>query len=89
MNKRQAGYGMAEYILGVGILVGILFVPIPTAPFNGVSLSQFLVNAVKTEHSAYIYAASLPYLPELPNVPKKKEKFIKKTKESKLPVFDI
>jgi len=74
MNKRQAGYGMAEYILGVGILVSTLFVPIPAAPFKGVSLSQFLINAVKTEHSAYIYAASLPYLPELPDAPKKKDK---------------
>jgi len=60
MNRKNSGYGIIEYILGVGILVGILFAPVN----NGKSVSKMLIDAVKKEHSAYVYAASMPHLPK-------------------------
>lgn len=59
--KYSFGFGTVEYMLGVVILTGILFTPVD----NGNSLSRILINAVKAEHSAYIYAASMPILPSL------------------------
>jgi len=60
MKNKSFGFGLVEYILGVVILVTILFVPVN----KGKSVSRMLIDAVKKEHSAYIYAASMPNLPK-------------------------
>ena len=67
--KFSSGFGTVEYLLGVVMLTGILFTPVN----NGNSLSRILINAVKAEHSAYIYAASMPILPTLKKDKKKKK----------------
>ncbi|PIP79925.1 MAG: hypothetical protein COW84_08010 [Gammaproteobacteria bacterium CG22_combo_CG10-13_8_21_14_all_40_8] len=61
MKGQNSGFGMVEYILGVAILVTLLFVPVR----GGRSISAILIDAVKQEHSAYIYAASLSNLPKI------------------------
>lgn len=59
--KQMTGYGLVEYLLGVAMLVGILFVPIG----NNTSLSDTLIDAVKQEHAAYIYVASMANTPNV------------------------
>ena len=60
-TNKIAGYGLVEYLLGVAMLVGILFVPVG----GGKSLSVMLIDAVKKEHAAYIFVASIANMPSL------------------------
>lgn len=63
--KQMAGYGLVEYLLGVVMLVSILFVPVPPPLGNNTSLSVTLIDAVKKEHAAYIYVASMANTPNV------------------------
>lgn len=74
MKKSQSnhvtGYGLIEYLLGVVMLVTILFVPVG----NNTSLSVTLIDAVKKEHAAYIYVASMANTPNASILKKSKKK---------------
>jgi len=48
---------MVEYIVGLLALLAVLLSPVPNKNKNVV---QLLEEAIKKEHSAYIYASSLP-----------------------------
>ena len=48
---------MVEYTVGLVALITVLLAPVPTKNKNVV---QLLEEAIKKEHSAYIYASSLP-----------------------------
>jgi Flp pilus assembly pilin Flp len=61
--RKQSGATMVEYIIGFVAMVVILLVPVPTKNKNVIEL---LEEAIKAEHSAYIYASSLP-APKVPS----------------------
>ncbi|RBP51382.1 hypothetical protein DFR28_102802 [Arenicella xantha] len=54
---RSRGATMVEYTVGLVALITVLLAPVPTKNKNVV---QLLEEAIKKEHSAYIYASSLP-----------------------------
>lgn len=56
-EKRQNGASAVEYLIGLAVFVIALLTPIPP---SGESAFVLLERAIKKEHSAYIYAASLP-----------------------------
>lgn len=64
MKKKCSGFGLIEYLFGVVVLVGILFVPVNDSQ----SLSSTLIEAVKKEHSTYIYVASVANVPNIINI---------------------
>lgn len=53
--KRQRGFGVTEYALGIVVLVTIFFMPYK----DNKSIANMLIDAVKQEHSGYIYAQTL------------------------------
>ncbi len=75
--KRQCGFGVVEYVLGIVVLVTIFFMPYK----DNKSIANRLVDAVKQEHSGYIYAqtlsqfqvTSLNALPKVNPAPKAKK----------------
>ncbi len=54
---RNKGASVVEYIIGLLAIVSILLVPVPG---KNKSVVVLLEEAIKKEHSAYIYASSLP-----------------------------
>lgn len=48
---------MVQYIVGLAAILIVLLSPVPTLNKNVI---QLLEEAIKKEHSAYIYASSLP-----------------------------
>lgn len=55
----QKGATAVEYLIGLVAIVIILLAPVS----DGKNIVQLLVDAIKKEHAAYVYAASLPRLP--------------------------
>ncbi|WP_110458800.1 hypothetical protein [Shewanella algidipiscicola] len=53
--KNQRGFGVTEYALGIVMLVTIFFMPYK----DNKSITNMLIDAVKQEHSGYIYAQTL------------------------------
>lgn len=53
--KRQRGFGVTEYALGIVVLVTIFFMPYK----DNKLIANMLIDAVKQEHSGYIYAQTL------------------------------
>ncbi|MEI8612574.1 hypothetical protein P4S54_02190 [Shewanella sp. PP-He15 brown] len=53
--KRQRGFGVTEYALGIVVLVTIFFMPYK----DNKSIANMLIDAVKQEHAGYIYAQTL------------------------------
>ncbi|WMS87248.1 hypothetical protein [Pleionea litopenaei] len=68
-SKKEFGFGLTEYLVGLIGFIAILVVPIK----DGKSVGKLLIDAVKREHAAYIYTASLTNIPENLPVPKKKK----------------
>jgi len=56
-TQTQYGVTMIEYLIGLGVFALSLLTPIP--PSNK-SVFTMLEEAIKKEHSAYMYATSLP-----------------------------
>lgn len=59
--RAQRGAGTAEYLILTTTLIAIFLVPFGNDRQNVIDR---LVEAIKAEHSAYIYVTSLPKLPE-------------------------
>lgn len=57
--KHQNGATAVEYLIGLVAIVIILLAPVK----DNKNVVQLLVEAIKKEHAAYVYAASLPRLP--------------------------
>lgn len=55
----QKGATAVEYLIGLVAVVIILLAPVS----DGKNVVQLVVDAIKKEHAAYVYAASLPRLP--------------------------
>jgi len=58
-TKRQKGVTAVEYLVGLVAILIVLLTPVS----NGKNVIELLVDAIKKEHAAYVYAASLPRLP--------------------------
>lgn len=76
MQKKQCGASMVEYLVGLSALAIVLLLPIPP---SGENVFSMLEKAIKKEHSAYVYASSLPRVSDdgsllLPSKGKKKKK---------------
>ena len=72
---KKQGFGLSEYLVGLGAVVAIFTTPVlkDDKSKKYKSISHMLIDAVKQEHSAYIYTASLSNLPKL-NQAKKQNK---------------
>ncbi|MGZ9899911.1 hypothetical protein [Shewanella gaetbuli] len=53
-NNKNAGFGMAEYLVGLLVLMAVFFTPY----INNQSVVSLLIDAIKKEHAGYIYAQS-------------------------------
>lgn len=58
---RRAGFVTTEYLIVVGVVLSALLAPV----HEGMNAVEWLIDAMKMEHSAYIYAASLSELPSV------------------------
>lgn len=58
-GKRQRGQAMAEYFVAGGVVLAVLLTPIK---INGQTdnVLNFLLNAMKSEHSGFMYALQPP-----------------------------
>lgn len=57
---QQGGFGTVEYLLITGFLVAALLTPFSVEGDAPQNVVQRLLGAVKSQHQAYLYAASLP-----------------------------
>jgi competence protein ComGC len=55
--NRARGATVVEYLIGLIAIVSVLLIPVPG---KNKSVVVLLEEAIKKEHSAYIYAQSLP-----------------------------
>ncbi|PVZ68200.1 hypothetical protein DC094_12945 [Pelagibaculum spongiae] len=55
---RESGQAMYEYVLATSVLIIAFITPLPM--LDNMSLLDYIVAAFKANHSAYIYASSLP-----------------------------
>ncbi|GEM_PF-1185397 len=61
MKKREHGYTMTEYLVVTALLIAALLTP--WEPTNE-NVIQLLMDAMKAEHSGFLYAIGLPPLPK-------------------------
>ena len=54
--RRQKGAAIAEYTLGVAVLMLAIFF----IPYNGQNLAEMLFEALKNNYSSFLYALSIP-----------------------------
>lgn len=47
---------MVEYAIGLVFFVAVVLAPV----FDGESVIGLLIEAIKTEHAAYMYSSSMP-----------------------------
>jgi len=53
--RKQRGFGVTEYVVGMVVMAEIFFLPYR----NNQSIVTILIEAVKQEHAGYMYAQSL------------------------------
>lgn len=56
--KRQRGVTMIEYLVTASAMAIALLMPVPG--YGGKNATQILIDAIKENHHAYLWAMSMP-----------------------------
>lgn len=56
MQRNCNGSAMVEYAIGLVFFVAVVVAPV----FDGKNVIELLIEAIKTEHAAYMYSSSMP-----------------------------